>query len=420
VFAGRMTDVRLVVIAGGLTVMLAAAGALVGPPPAQIGGDGSSFSAGARGGKAAFETLGLLGYEITRSVEPLTAIDADARRTLLVLTGSMPGSDQDKRAIQEFLKAGGAVLTVGDQGADLLGFGGSTTTTNPLATPATHRVLAVSPLSAGVEEITMVAPSRGLALPPSYLAPFARSATEPLVATARIGDGRATWLAEITPLANEHIRSAGNFQLLLNIAGAPGGRRILWDEHYHGYSRSLWSYVAGTPLPWVAAQCGLLALAAFATFSRRRLPIRSRIRDVRTSPMEFIEMLRVLYARAGGASSAVTAARVRFRKRMTLLAGLSVDAPDPVVARAAASRCAATEDEVLNLLGASRRIAEGSPTTTAEALTLTARLQQLSAELDGVHPASRPRSPDASAGHASRIPHPASRGPHPAPRIEGA
>ena len=399
-----MTDLRLVVIAGGLTILLAIAGALVGAPPAQIGGDGSSFSAGARGGKAAFETLGLLGYETARSVEPLTAIDAEARRTLLVLTGSMPGSDQDKRAIQQFLRAGGAVLTVGDQGADLLGFGGTTTTTNPLATPATHRVLAVSPLSAGVDEITMVTPSRGVAVPPSYMALFARSATEPLVATSRIGDGRVTWLAEITPLANEHIRSAGNFQLLLNIAGAPGERLILWDEHYHGYSRSLWSYAAATPLPWVAAQCGLLALAAFATFSRRRLPVRSRIRDVRTSPMEFIEMLRVLYARAGGASSAVTAARVRFRKRVASLAGLSADAPDPVVAHAAASRCAAPEEDVLNLLSASRRIAEGSPITPAAALTLTARLQQLSAELDGA----RPPSPEA-ARQAPRVPHPASR-----------
>ena len=407
--AGRMTDARLVVIVGGLTVLLAVAGALLGAPPAQIGGDGSSFSAGARGGKAAFETLGRLGYQTARSVEPLTAIDAEARSTLLVLTGSMPGSDQDTRAIQEFLRAGGAVLTVGDQGADLLGFGGSTTTTNPLATPATHRVVAVSPIASGVDEITMVAPSRGVTLPPSYVAPFARSATEPLVATARIGDGRVTWLAEITPLANEHIRSAGNFQLLLNVAGVPGERLILWDEHYHGYSRSFWSYAAGTPLPWVAAQCGLLALAAFATFSRRRLPIRSRIRDVRTSPMEFIEMLRVLYARAGGASSAVIAARLRFRRRMTSLAGLAADAPDPLVARAAASRGAAPEDDVLNLLSTSRRIAEGSPTTPAAALTLTARLQQLSAELDGVHPASRtphpaprPPSPEATAGQASR------------------
>ena len=119
-------------------------------------------------------------------------------------------------------------------------------------------------------------------------------------------------------------------------------------------------------------------------------------------------MLRVLYARAGGASSAVTTARARFRKRMTSLAGLPADAPDPVIARAAASRCSAPEDDVLNLLNASRRIAEGSPTTPAVALTLTARLQQLSAKLDGVHPASRPPSPEATAGQASRtasIPH---------------
>lgn len=397
---GRLTDVRLVVIAGVLTVLLAAGAALLAPQPANVGGDGSSFSAGARGGKAAFETLGRLGYQTERSIEPLTAIDAEPQRTLVVLTGSMPASDQDRRALREFLTAGGAVLTVGHPGADVLGLGTVEATINPLAAPATYRALAVSRLSAGVDEITMAAPSGGMPLPASYLVPFARSAAEPLVATARIGDGRAVWLAAVTPLANEHIRTAGNFQLLLNIAGAPGERRILWDEHYHGYSRSLWSYVAGTPLPWLAAQCGLLAVAAFATFSRRRLPVRSRTRDLRASPMEFIEMLRVLYARAGGAASAVTAARARFRKRMTSLAGLPADAPDAVVACAAAIRCAAPEGDVLSLLDASRKVAEGSPVSPASAVSLTAALQRLSAQLDSNHLA--PPSPEAPAGQASR------------------
>ena len=57
--------------------------------------------------------------------------------------------------------------------------------------------------------------------------------------------------------SNAHITEAGNLQLLLNVAGPPAARRILWDEHYHGHSRSLWSYAAGTPLPWLGAQLAL-------------------------------------------------------------------------------------------------------------------------------------------------------------------
>jgi hypothetical protein len=390
--AGRLTDVRLVAIAGALTVLLAGVGALLSPKPDAGGGDGSSFSAGALGGKAAFETLKALGHHAERSLEPATALSADPGGTVLIVTGAMAASEQDKRALQAFLAAGGTVLTVGAMGADFLGVVWVTSGSDPLAAPATYRVVAASPLVAGAEEITMATSPATHAFPAAYVPLFAIAADEPLVTTARIGSGRAVWLAASTPLTNQHIRSARNLQLLLNVVGTPGERRILWDEHYHGFSRSLWSYAAATPLPWAVAQLGLLAAAALATFSRRRLPVRPRADDVRTSPMEFIEMLQVLYARSGGAPSAVRSARSRFRRRVATMAGLSSDAADDVIARAAARRCSATGDELSTLLDTSRAAAEGSPLDATAALTLTARLQQLSAELAG--PDSGGRTPD--------------------------
>lgn len=376
--AGRMNDIRLVAIAAVLTVVLAAVGAYLGPRPAAGGGNGSSYSAGARGGKAAFETLRLAGHDIERSVEPMTAVGADPARTLMVITGTLPASEQDKRALREFVSAGGDVLLVGVSGADFLGLDPGSLRVDPFAAPEVHRVLAPSPLTRGVQEITMGGVSGG-GLPATHLALFASSPTTPLVTTTRIAEGRATWLAAITPLSNEHIRSADNFTLLLNIAGAPGERRILWDEHYHGYSRSLWSYAAATPLPWAIAQCGLLALAAFATFSRRRLPLRSRITETRSSPMEFIEMLRILYARAGGAAAGVAVARNRFRRRIQPLAGLPATASDEAVAAAAEKRLSASSSEIEGLLARGRPAGEIG---MDEALRVAARLQELSNELD--------------------------------------
>lgn len=376
--AVRVSDARVVALVAVVTVILAGIGAYYAPRPAAGGGDGSSYSAGARGGKAAFETLRLAGYEIGRSVEPMTAID-DPARTLLVITGTLSASEQDKRAMREFVAAGGAVVLVGSAGAEFLGVDPGPLRVDPLAAPGPQRVMAASPLTAGVEEITMAAVSGGSAFPPIYLPIVASSPTEPLIATARFGEGRATWLAAITPLANEHIRSAGNLRLLLNIAGHPGDRRILWDEHYHGYSRSLWSYVAATPLPWAIAQCGLVALAAFATFSRRRLPLRPRVNDTRSSPMEFIEMLRTLYARAGGASSAVGVARDRFRRKVQSLAGVPATATDDEVAAAAAGRVSVAAGEIAALLDRARTAGE---IRIEEALRVAARLQELSNELD--------------------------------------
>jgi hypothetical protein len=377
--AGRVSDGRLVAGAAVLTVILAGIGAYLSPRPASGGGDGSSYSAGARGGKAAFETLRLAGYDIERSLEPMTAIAGPPARTLMVITGALTPSEQDQRATREFVAAGGSVLLVGRSGAEFLGLNAQSLRVDPFAAPASHRVLAASPLTHGVTEITMPGVRGGAGFPPVHLLLFATSPTEPLVTTARIGEGRATWLAAITPLSNEHIRSADNFRLLLNVAGKPGDRRILWDEHYHGYSRSLWSYAASTPLPWALAQCGLLGLAAFATFSRRRLPLRPRAGDTRSSPMEFIEMLRVLYARAGGASAGVAAARNRFRRRVQAMAGLPAAASDEDVAAAAAKRLKAPANDVAALLAQGRGAGE---LKVGEALRIAARLQELSNALD--------------------------------------
>jgi hypothetical protein len=377
--ASRVSDGRLVAIAAVLTVVLAGIGAYLSPRPAAGGGDGSSYSAGARGGKAAFETLRLAGHDVERSLEPMTAVAGDPAQTLMVITGALSPSEQDKRATREFVAAGGSVLLVGPSGAEFLGLNAESLRVDPFATPAPHRVLAASPITHGVTEITMAGVRGGAGLPPLHLPLFAASPTEPLVTTARIGDGRATWLAAITPLSNEHIRSADNLTLLMNIAGPPGGRRILWDEHYHGYSRSLWSYAAATPLPWAVAQCGLLALAAFATFSRRRLPVRPRGEDSRSSPMEFIEMLRVLYARAGGTSAAVAVARNRFRRRVQAATGLPAVASDQDVAAAAAIRLNAPASEIAALLAQGPAAGDMK---AAEALRIAGRLQVLANELD--------------------------------------
>jgi hypothetical protein len=376
--AGRMSDTRLVAAAAVLTVLLAAAGAYLAPRPEAGGGAGSSFSAGARGAQAAYDTLRALGHDVQRSVEPLTAIAAEPARTLLVITGPLPPSDQDTRAMREFLAAGGAAVLVGQQGAALLGLQTGAQPVDP-AEPAEYEVRAVSPLTRGVAAITMDRGPGTVTLPASHLPLAAVSAGEPLVTTARIGKGRVTWLAAVTPIANASIRDAGNLQLLLNIAGPPGERRILWDEHYHGYSRSLWSYAAATPLPWAIAQGGLLLLAAILTFSRRRLPVRSRGTATRTSPLEFIEMLRILYARAGGASAAVAIARTRLRRRVSSLSGLPAGARDEQVASAAAARLNAPAEEIAALL---TQPPAGADLDVRGALRLTARLQDLSNELD--------------------------------------
>jgi hypothetical protein len=194
----RLKDAHIVAATAVLMVLIAGATALVGPADAPGASGTSSFSAGADGGKAAFSTLKALGYRIERSYEPMTAIVAEPRRTTLVITGLQRPSEQDRRALQEFLNAGGSVLLVGAQGAAFLGLEGMSATLSP-GEPVTYRAAAPSPLAIDVREITMARPSGAPEFASSYVHVFSGGPDVPLVATARIGRGRVRTRTSPTP-----------------------------------------------------------------------------------------------------------------------------------------------------------------------------------------------------------------------------
>lgn len=379
--AGRVTDKRLLIAAGALTVLLAAATAIVAPPEGPATPAPSSYSAAAGGGKAAFLTLRALGYDVERSFEPMTAIASEPEQTVLILAGPAPPSDQDRRALERFLTAGGTALLVGRAGLTFLGVATGPSTPDTFASDGTYTAAGVSPLAANAPEITMASPSLAPRLGPSQVTVFAASPDHPLVTTASVGQGRVIWLAAPTPLANAHIGSAHNFQLLLNVLGPPGERRVLWDEHYHGHRRSLWSYAAATPLPWIAGQLGVITLAGFAVFARRRGPIRAPRSDPRTSVLEFIEMLLVLYRRANARGAVVASAQSRLRRTIASLCGLPIDASDEMMARAYAARRHVEENEVRQALQEARRVTSDPRLDDDTALRITAKLQSLTAAL---------------------------------------
>jgi hypothetical protein len=374
--ARRVKDIHLVVLAGVLTVVVSLAGAVIAPPGGPGSETPSSFSAAGGGAKAAFLTLKALGYQIDRTYEPMTAITAEPARTMLLMTGTLPPSELDRRALENFVKNGGRVLLIGAQGADFLRVPGAAPS-SPFVEASRFRVTTPSSLSVRVSEITMARVAGAPKFGSAYVAVFSDGVENPLVATARVGKGRVIWFAAPTPLTNAHIASGDNLQLLLNAAGDPGDRTLLWDEHYHGHSRSLWSYAAHTPLPWISGQLGVLLLFALMTHARRRGPVRARRVDPRTSPLEFIEMLGALYQRAGTAAAPVAAARTRLRRAIAAAQGIPADSPDDVVATAVAMRSGTDAGDVIGLFAAADRAIRDAHLNGGEALKLTRRFQQL-------------------------------------------
>ena len=87
-------------------------------------------------------------------------------------------------------------------------------------------------------------------------------------------------------------------ELLVNTLGPAGTRTVLWDEFYHGHTRSFWSYLADTPFFFAILQLAAIVGVALFTYARRRRPIRERVLEPRTSPLEFIDTMGGLYERA--------------------------------------------------------------------------------------------------------------------------
>lgn len=378
----RSHELTLAAAGVAAAVILAIGGVLLAPPADEGLPAGSSFSRAPSGSAAAFLTLQSLGYAVERSFEPLPSLSGTPASMVLVLADpSEPASNQDRRALQEFVAAGGTVLVTGCTGATFLSSSASVGVGLPAAPPRSYPSRFPSPLSAGAPAISMTSGCVSPAPGERYL-PLYGDGDDDVVLFARVGRGLAMWWSGTTPIENRAIGEAGHLDLLLNVAG-PRHRRIVWDEFYHGQRRSLWSYVSRTPLRWAVAQFALVAIVGGAMLARRRLPIRERLVDVRASPLEFVESMAALYARVPSSAAAVALARVRLRRLLLELTGLSTGTTDARLAASASARLPNAPDDLHAVLEAADR-AGTDPSTPAEtALPLVQRMQTIAATIHG-------------------------------------
>jgi hypothetical protein len=377
--APRSRDLTIVLAGGAVIVALAVAVAIVLPPGNDSLPEGSSYSVSGAGSAAAYRTLDTLGYHLRRSVEPLTSLNVAPASTLLVLIQPIEAaSTQDRRALQQFVAAGGTVLATGCGGASFL-TGRDQPSDNPFVPANTYRAVRTSPLSEGAPAIRMALECDTQALASEFQPLYAADKVA-AVRIDRVGKGLIAWWAGSTPITNAAIDEEGHLDLLLNLAGAPG-RTIVWDEFYHGQRRSLWSYTSRTPLRWAFAQAALVLIVAASIYARRRAPIRGRYVEPRTSPLEFVDTMAGLYARAPTASAAVALARTRLRRRMIAVTGLSADATDAHLAAAAAPRLRRSTAELQTMLETADRAGHDSATTPEAALPLVRALQTIAATI---------------------------------------
>lgn len=372
--AGRTSDLKIIAAAGAATVTISIASFLASPVGQEPAVDGSTYGSHRTGARAAYLALARAGARVERSFEPLALLRADPGNTILVLANPTTGpSELDRRALREFIEGGGIVLATGPVGAAFLPEMPRELMRPPQ--PAIEAPASVpGPLTRGIRSVRL---PRAAALPPSspYIAVFGDHG-RPAVLAAEFGIGRAVWWSGPGPLTNEGIAGDGHAELLANTV-VRDGRVVVWDEHYHGYTRSLWSYLAGTPVPFGLAQLGLVFAGALLAFSRRRWPVRRAQETPRTSPLEFIDAMGGLYERAGAAPGALQTVHARVRRRLSAACGLPASTGDRELSVRAARRLSLEAAEVERVLGQGAEAIRQGHVPPDTARRLVADLQRL-------------------------------------------
>ncbi len=280
----------------------------------------SSYLTGRHGARAAYDLLAASSYNVTRWEQPLAdlAQQADAR-TVVIFADPLPSSPTDFKAVQEIVHRGGRVLVTGATGGELAPGGA--------VRPATQFQIASCRLTpegldalAGSGRVWMAPAAEWTLGNPLYRVQY-DCAGEPAVVEYDQGAGHVVWWASSTPLENGSIGRDGNLALFLNALGPRAERRFYWDESLHGETRSEWFYARGAAMNLLLAGLVTIGMLVVFSFSRRSGPVRDLPTPTRATPVEFLEALGSLYAKAGAAATAVALAYEQFRRRMGELSG---------------------------------------------------------------------------------------------------
>lgn len=378
------SDRKLLMIGGVLLILMLTATTFLSPPGEESGSPiPSTYSPQSSGARAAYLLLSRLHYSVSRWEESPVGLSADEdSNVLLILAEPLhPPSAPERKALLDFVKAGGHVLFTG---AGISRYFPEAELSRVPPDPGPKLMSADIPnhLLREGQYVSIEPQASWGKLTASQLALF--GGEQPSVVLWKLGDGEILWWAGSTPLTNAGITESDNLSFFLNsVANWSSGDsyEIYWDEYFHGQRSSVWSYVAKTSLAWGLLQIGVLGIAVLFTFSRRSGPIFVPPGVSRLSPLEFVDTLGGLYERAGAASSAVAVSYARLRSLLTRQLGLPGNTPHSELAKAA-ERLAWQEADLDELFRRAEMSIRQEKLRPREALDLVRELERYAAKLD--------------------------------------
>ncbi len=185
------------------------------------------------------------------------------------------------------------------------------------------------------------------------------------------------WWASATPLTNSGLRNDGNLRLLLASVGDTH-RTVYFDEFMHGINESPWTTTHGTPLAGIILQAAGVAALLLFSFARGSGPHRALVQPPRASPLEFVESMGALYAKAGASHVAIAAAERRLSEFLAHDGGLPAEtlrSGPAAIAAAVRTRFACDTTTLAADLEAARQAEYDAPRPAAT-LALVRRLDQ--------------------------------------------
>jgi len=217
------SDRKLLLGSTALLLLLLAASAILSPPEELASPIPSTYSAQSAGAAAAFRLLVKLRYPVRRWEGPPTELNADPETTLLILAEPFqPASENERKALVEFVEDGGHVLFTG---ANIHGYfpGGKLGGNAPIRRGTPFEPILPSSVSRDAQHVTIQPRGYWGRLTSEQLALYGKS-DAPVVVSWALGDGEILWWGGSTPFTNAGITREDNLRFFLNSVGN-------WSQH---------------------------------------------------------------------------------------------------------------------------------------------------------------------------------------------
>jgi len=331
-------DRKLFLIAGGVFLLAVATAFILAKGPESIEEFPTTYSAGSSGAKAAYLLLKASGYRVEQWEQSPSDLPQATGTNLVLILAEPSGAPttEERKYLRQFVENGGHVIATGMFAGLFLPESG--VVPEPLPRMTWKKLSAQSPSSIthATPEITLV--PQAYWKHEQFAVPLYGDGDKQMVVKYRFGKGEVIWWASATPLTNAGLKEPGNLEFFLACLGSQPQARILWDEYFHGYRRSLTGSIQNSPVKWIFFQFALFTLAILLTYSRRSGPISIPARESRLSPLEFVRTLGALYEQANAASVAVDICYHRFRYWLTRRLGMDSNASVDELERAIRER----------------------------------------------------------------------------------